>query len=596
MTRYSTTLRLALCCLAGLAAIYAIDSVTRAKRQSGAIVDFRFWIEDTDSIDISFPDGTQRSFVRTEGAWSISSPFSNPADDAQIKQLLDAIAETKCIHRISARESELRELSTSDFGLAPPSATLTIRSHLGDSHSVSFGIPPPAASNEIFAAIAGDSGISIIDSRAFEMLSRPIVDFSDRRLCRANLQDVVRISIERPGREPFRLIRMPDHKVWRISSPSSLAADWGEMAKFFDAVAQARISSFLADGAEPLTEENASFVIRLFNDKDPFPAIIAVGQELRDGSFSAIADGGALVSISADSAKSLDITPNAIRDRRVFASAPTLDVTSISISSASAPNISLGRSPEGDWLVENLANAPANQEIVSRMISEIFSLKAIGFVSAPTNAPAFTVAIATPSSTNLLACSHPFKNGTFSDDFCVTLEDATSAALAAAASLESVRTIATNPALAVSTHLGAFPARDILSISIVRDDGSSQRFDLAPDGSMSIGGDDAATEPISDHAEITARITSMMQFLSSIDALHAVISQERPSPRISVEIEPNDPKSPHLVIRFAAPDETSGIVLATVSDAPNAPLFAFPSSVADFFSHNFRESYHAAVK
>ncbi|MBR0057105.1 MAG: hypothetical protein IJP66_07230, partial [Kiritimatiellae bacterium] len=215
----------------------------------------------------------------------------------------------------------------------------------------------------------------------------------------------------------------------------------------------------------------------------------------------------------------------------------------------------------------------------------------------------------TPSATNVIRCSFPSPppansaetpTGTPDDTATIVVDDSPVAAVAPASALATLRAAAVAPALAISRSLGSFALRDILSIEVRRDDGSSQRFDFAPDGSMAIAGDDAGGEPISDAEEIASRIAAMADFLSAIQADAAAIPPKTdvlpPPPRITVEIEPRDPQAPHLTLMFRATNADAGTVSVTTSQGIDCPEYIFPAKIAEIFSRNFRESYHQPLR
>lgn len=602
MPSVSTTLRLAILAALAAAALFITDLSLRARREAGQARDLPRGLSEAESLEISFSNGVRRVFRRDGPSWRIAEPVIAPAEDSQVQMLLDAIEASSRLHRIPEREIALRGLSMSDFGLDPAQATIAIKGRHGALRTISFGVAPPAATNEIFASIDGEDGVSILDTRIMERLRRPLVDFSDRRLCRVNILDVNRITVERPGEEPMRIRRAPDRDAWRITSPAAIPADWGEMQKFLDAIAQARIGSFLY-GPSAMKESEAAFTVKLYSEKAPFPAMVSIGASLPDGTFRAIADGGT-VTVSAETAAALDVTPDTLRDRRVFASGPTLDVASLTVSAEGVPPLVFEREEEGDWKIASPAEAKADQETVSKIVGELLSLKAESYAPPPTNGLAFAVEIAAQGATNRLDCVFgEAEDGT--QRVAVTFGEAESAAIASASALGTLRTVAATPGLAVSRHLGGYALRDILSIEVSRADGSSQRFDLAPDGSMSIGGDDASTEPISNPEEISARISAMARFLSSIEA-DSVLPEIGPSaeglaalgldpPFLSVAVEPRNPGEGILAIAFSAPTAEQGQdgrVFARIGDS--GAIYIFPARTCEIFARNFRESYHAA--
>ena len=601
MDGFRTTLRLALLAALAALALYITDLRLRDRREAGQARDLPRGLSEAESFDISYSNGVHRTFRHDGPSWRIVHPYSALAENSKVQLLLDAIEASSRLQRIPEREINLRGLSMSDFGLDPAQATIAITGRHGTLRTISFGVAPPASTNEIFASIDGEDGVSILDTRIMECLLRPLEDFSDRRLCRVNILDVNRITVERPDEEPMRIRRAADRDAWRITSPAAIPADWGEMQKFLDAIAQARIDTFLY-GPSAMKLSEAAFTVKLYSEKSPFPAIISVGAPLPDGTVRAISDNGGPVAISAETAAALDVSPATLRDRRVFASGPTLDVASLSISADGVPPLVLEREAEGDWKIASPAEAKADQDTVSKIVDELLSLKAESYSPPPTNGLALAVEIATPGATNRLDCVFS-PSGLPDSKVAVTLDGADSAAMADDSSLDTLRRVAACPGLAASRHIGGYALRDILSIEVARADGSNQRFDLAPDGSMSIGGDDADTEPISNTEEISARISAMARFLASIDA-DSVLPEIGPpaeglsalgleTPFLSVTVEPRNPGEDVVSIAFSAPPaDQDGTVLACTGDS--GAIYVFPATACEIFARNFRESYHAA--
>lgn len=619
MTGISTTLKLAILCAACAGVLWLIDNGSRARREAADTQDIPRRLNDVESVVVTLAGGECRTFRRDGSSWRIESPVSSPADDAQVQSLIDTLEQSRRIDHISPDEMSLRELSLADFGLDSPKSRLDIETARGR-FTITFGIAPPAARDEVFAVIGGEKGVSVIQTKLPEKMERPLEQFSDRRLCRADLRNVVRISVETAGAgQPLRLKKQDGGSGWKIVSPEQLPADWTEMQNFFDTLAQTKINSFVYGGDRRANEEGTRTTIRLFTESDPLPVTLRIGEvNPLEGDAIAIGDSGFTATIDREAAARLRISLNSVRDRRVFATGPTLDVESLSISRNDGGAMDFVRSTEGDWEIAAPFNARAEQGVVAKLIGEMLSLKAEDYVpaSALTNADivagtAAGIVFSAGGATNTLDClffdyavdeEAPDNTGDGPAMVAVVLNGSDVASIAAASLLTTLRTLLASPEAAVSRRIGGYLARDILSITVSRANGSSQRFDFAPDGSMSIGGDDGTTEPISDSSEISARISGMLRFVANIEAESVLPPSGDAGPEdagmsaeptdIAVTVEPRNPQDKPLAIGFG-PDAAGSQGVAARIDGRNA-IFVFPQSVKELFARNFRESYHGA--
>lgn len=615
MPRLSATLKLLFLCAAAATTLFLVERSQRARRISAEAAGPARILDGVESFSVALSNGETRVFHRADGTWRILEPVPAPADDARVMALLDAFGRIERRTHISSREASLRALSAHDFGLDAPAATVEFQFFHAAPLTVAFGARPPAATNEVFASIGGEDGVSVLGTRILDSLGMPLEEFSDRRLCTAPLRDVTRISVERSGREALRLKRAPERDGWRITAPEALPADFGRMKDFLDALGQARISSFLY-GADASAAAEPVATIKLYTDTSPFPSVLSLCGEIQGtGLSAAVSDAGSPVAIPTETARALALTPGSIRDRRVFPSGLALNLHRLTVSTDDGRRLVVDRSEGGDWRVVEPFPAAADQEAVARIVDEILSLEASDYVpsaglvgepaATPPPAERIAVEIAADTATNGIVCAFAAqKEEGAAAEVAVTLDDSDLSAIEPAAALATLRAIAGDHALAYARLIGEYPIREVLSIDVTRANGTSQRFDVAPDGSMSIGGDDGAQEPVSDPEAISALVSGMVRFLARIeadavafpapgaDAREGVPSGVDGETAVTVAIEPRNPQRPTLTLAIAAPDADAGTV--NVRTGADAPVYVFPSSIYEYFARNFRESYHAA--
>ena len=535
MSGVKTTFRLALACAAVFAATRLVERgefrLSPSQNRPMRLVSRR--LEEVDHVVLTDADGLSRKFRLTPDGWAIEAPFSAPASDSAVKQLLDAIEAAPLMEFIDDDEVSLRDLSHSDFGLGTaPHGTIevsgprtAIKIHLG---SLSVD------TNETFVSVEGSGGISVTDPILVRCFERPIEEFTDRRFCRANLRETDTVLVERPGEAPLRIKRTGDRRGWEILSPETRHADWGQMVKFFEALSTARIASVVseADGAAapeaadgPAAGQRAAepaVTIRLYEKNAPLPATVSIlGPTSGDsGLVLAVSDSGLEVTLPERTAKAISIRVGDVRDRKVFASGHTLGVTSVAILGPEGVIVSASRPSGRDWELAAPIAAKANQEKISQLLGEMLSLEADAFIPAAglsegtadgspviSEGPVFT--LGTHSATNRIECRFlPAANGT--TNALVVVDASDFAAVVPTDEIASLLAAAAAPQVLLSTNIAAISAKNLLSVKVEKDGSEPVVIEFAPDGTWSTSGGAAegdATRPAGEFvfADIAAR-------------------------------------------------------------------------------------------
>lgn len=530
MSGVKTTFRLALACAAVFAAIRVVERgefrLSPSRQRPTRLVSHR--LEEIDRVVLTDADGHTRKFQLTPAGWAIEAPFSAPASAAAVMQLIDAIEAAPLKEFIDDDEISLRELSYSDFGLgAATRGTVeasgprtSVKIHIGDSS---------VDTNETFVSVEGTGGVSVTDPIIARCFERPIEEFTDRRLCRADLRETETVLVERPGELPLRIKRTANRRGWEIQSPESRHADWGQMVAFFEALATARIASVVSGtddaGEAPgvaSTPVEPAVTIRLFGKNAPLPTTVSVIGPAPDGDglVLAVSDSGLAVTLPEKTAQAISIRASDVRDRKVFASGHTLGVTSVAILGPEGVVVSANRPSGRDWELAAPIAAKADQEKVSQLLGEMLSLEADAFIPASSfsevaadgtpiaaEGPVFT--LGTHSATNRIECRFlPAPDGT--TNALVVVDAADFAAVVPTAEIASLLAAAAAPQVLLSTNIAAISPKNLLSIKVEKDGGETVAIDFAPDGTWSLSSGAAegdatlpAAEPL--FADIAAR-------------------------------------------------------------------------------------------
>ena len=576
MARTKTTFRLLAACAACGAALWLLDHRqprTLSFRDQGRLVTRR--LDEIDRVVMTDANGARRVFSRGDEGWRIDAPISSPASESAILSLVDAIEGAPLLAFVDDREIALRELGYGDFGLDEPAGSIEVfgpRTSL----KVTLGGREPASTNETFALVDPLAGVCVTDDSLLRLLVRPLEDFADRRLCRANLREVETVEITLRGRQPLRVARTADRRGWRIVSPEATPADWGEMLRFFETLGAARIESFLYSQDAPAGRAaDPELVIRLFAGSVSEPRTITVQSPLqgRGDLFVAVNDSGSRVALTGAVVRALSVDGNAVRDRRVFPSGPTLEVAAFSLAPPSGPSVMLGRTANGDWELVSPVRAAADQERASELVGSLLSLRAAGYIpaaalpdatgegGAPDARPGPVFTMQTATATNHLACTFvPDETGV--TNVAVVVDDADFAALLPAGDMADLLSAAAAPSALVGRRLASYAARDLIALEIARPGQPAFRLDAAPDGSWSTAGGGAAASPAAVEECLSALVARKVVSISSPTPGEDPYGLLRP--RLECVLEPRDPARPRIALAFGNATSSSDGVYAVV--------------------------------
>lgn len=599
MPNLKTSLKLLLACLFAALAILLLERSSPApSTRSGDnahILPRR--LDAINRIVISSRNGSKHIFSLQNDEWIVSSSASSwPASTPAILQLLDAVETAPLSEFIDANEIALRALSLSDFGLDSPSASLEL-SGPTSSIRISFGNPTPST-NELFAAL-DSRGVCVTSPDLFHLLSSPLENFVDRHLFRTNLREVDTILIEQPNHRPLRIKRSANRRSWQMVSPENSQADWSAMLRFFENLSSARISSF-PNRHSPLRDSPPLLSLKLFSKRTPFPTTLSVLFPLpgTNNLFLASDESGSQFIINNETLNALTLSPNDIRDRRVFLSGPTLDVKRFSLS---LPNVSspfvLDRSSGHDWSLISPLSTPAIQESASQIVGEILALEALAYIPvsrlSDSSLPGPSVTITTQNATNSIACSF-LLDAAGNTNLAIVVNHADFAAFVPSSALPSLLNASKSPLSLLSTNVFSFPVSSVSSLSISAGNRSPDSFAFSQNASWSLLSLTNSPPSLPPNSNTLHDITESLASLNARAIASLSPPQNDPfflsNPRLKISVSfspaPNSPPSipPPLTISFGAttPDGEAVYAITNTSDL----VFEIPIALFDILAQN----------
>lgn len=543
MKGMKTTIRLALALVAVLAVLRIQEHVRLSRSERNIRIGARLsqaQLNFADELRIS-RNGTEFVFNRKDDTWKITAPVAANASSMAVMQFLDTIEKAKIIDFIPENEIATRELSDSDFGFSETSTSIRV-SGVRPPLSFSVGYATPSKDGT-FIKLGSSKGIVITDAAIAKLKEIPLEDFSDRRLCSANLRDVDIVVIESQNQVPLRLKRDRANGRWLIEQPDRSLADWKSMVKFFDAIGAARIESFYYGPVDENanTEEAPVLSIKLYPASSPFPATISVASRVpgTDDAFMASTDSGARAIVTGAVVRAMSITDNDIRDRKVFVSAPVLEVASLTIDGQDSRPISLKRDATDGWLLVSQTNSiPANPMVVSAMIGEMLGLEATGYVDAPglrekdialprnvSTGP--SISMATPTTTNKLECFFSESSPGITNALIV-VDDADFAAVVPLSALANTLAAANGPEAIASRLVADINPLDMSLVAIVRKGLPAQILTQTEPGIWKFGSDTVDSPELK--GEALSVLTNRLSHIEARAVASVFANADHPAP------------------------------------------------------------------
>jgi len=195
------------------------------------------------TLTIERPDTTMR-FSLTEGEWRMTAPASDIADAVSVNTLVRTVLGAEIERRVETTD-DLRE-----FGLAQPSAVVTIGARSGDQIVLSIG-DFSLTSTHCYAQRGGSGPVILVPAGVKRYAERSVFDFRDKRVARVEVDSVAAYTLQSPrGRLEWR---RPAGGVWyTIAAGDTILGDPGEVEAVLREIHALRAGEILPESAELL--------------------------------------------------------------------------------------------------------------------------------------------------------------------------------------------------------------------------------------------------------------------------------------------------------------------------------------------------------
>lgn len=569
MPRMKTTIRLLIAFFIAAVCLYFVErhSNSQSMRRHNSSKLYPRHFDEVNRVILTPNGKPKQEFRRGIDGWEIVSPVSSPASESAIQKMIDAFESAPLYDFITQEEVELRKLKDSHFGLESPIGTFEI---YGPRTSSIIKIGSATIStNEVFARMDNESEVLVTTSQLTEFFKKPLEDFADRRLFKANVKASEVLLIEQLGMPSLRIQRTNDKLGWQITSPSEGAADWTEMDKYFDLLHSARINSFVYAGNNKQGSGEPLLTLKLYSSNSPFPATITIDGQHPDepDTYLAHSDSGTEVTIDGRLVRAIAITDNDIRDKRIFPSGPTLNVSFFSITPATGSAISLNKNLNTDWTLLSPIRAFADQEQSSSLVNGLLNATANNYIpieglkkySSALQGPVIT--IRTASTTNRLACTLICNNAA-QTNAAIVVDNAKFAAILPISRLNDIFSAINDPRLLVGKKLAQISTNELRTISISKQGLPVENYIRLENMPWELG-EDMATNIVINASAMSSFIATLADL--DADEISAIIHSgediekyKLSSPRLEIKLDYQDETVPSTILAFGATTPDGG--------------------------------------
>ncbi len=494
MLRKKTTIRLTITFITALLLYWFTDNIERYFPPSpkDATKLLSHPMENVNKIVISSDNGKKFIFERIAEDWKITAPISASASREAMMQIIDTVETSTNIKYIEPHELKLRELKFADFGLGHPAGQIEFYGP-GLSLQLKIGDYTPAT-NGVYVLLNSRDGVNVSSLRLRKLTEMPLEHFSDRNLTSVNPREVNIVEIERPGLPIVRLERKSKNAAWKTISPEPGVADFSAVKTFFETIQSAKIASFASEGSIGNARENPLLTIKLYTSADTFPRKITVLQKIAspENAYLCINENNNTVLVREELIDKIALTADNVRDKRVFISGPTLNVTELTLAQTNHPTMHLSRARTSTWLLREPLALEANQQNVAELLEKILTLHAEGHIQTlrlqkiislqQENAlPGPTITITTPDATNILHSTYLVDRNSKTNAF-VSIQGSDISSAIPTEKLDQLKAAATSPHTYISLDPPMADPTDIHSLIFVKPDKTQKQYYRGLDG------------------------------------------------------------------------------------------------------------------
>ena len=326
-----------------------------------------------------------------DGVWRLETPVEARADAAGVELVLATVAGARVFDRVTSRQWEARGLSESDFGFAPPRASVVLERAGTRPVLVEFGADTPDGEG-VFARVDGTDAFYAVERAALEALPVSADALRDRILFVPPGRTPVSVSVRDRARGEIRLEAGPGG-TWELVVPYRCAAAPSAVEPLLRSLGHSVVERFVpareaVDAGLAPDETDLFLSLRL--EGEPRDRDFAFGKPdpaAPSGVYVVSLADGSCATVDRAVPDALRMPLDVLREHRILPFGRD-ELRSISFESA-AGVFELAREdgPGSRWTISRPSPQPADQEAAEAFLDALFAMRDVGAEPVPADAP-----------------------------------------------------------------------------------------------------------------------------------------------------------------------------------------------------------------
>jgi hypothetical protein len=320
----------------------------------------------------------QAECVLRSGRWYVSRPVETRANDARIRQVVDALHRLRRRETIPPHVQKERRLTAASFGLDRPRCRCALGYERGED-TVVLGMDAPFG-NLVYVRV-NDGGDVIAATRELEgALPGSLDELRDRAVFPAAVRKASRLEIKHAG--GFVQLAQAGG-VWRIRQPYDAPAARDRVTRLLETLAALQMDAHGGDlpAADPvaygLGPDEAALLVSVWVEGQAEPLTLSVGKARQDNPalvYARVSDVAAVGAISNAVIALLTAKADTLRDRRLCQADPAL-MAAITVEDG-VRKVTLERAGAAGWMLTEPVRSRADALAVGTLLRNLCAFQA----------------------------------------------------------------------------------------------------------------------------------------------------------------------------------------------------------------------------
>jgi hypothetical protein len=339
------------------------------------------YVVDLDRNDVTRVEITNESdntvLNKTAAGWQIIAPVNDRADVRVVDSLLDNIQFLRRDDTISnLGKGEKKQKRLKDFGLLKPHLKLVWQTKNRRS-TIEFGADT-AVEGTCYVRTEGSDVVFVTGNELKNLVSKRSNAFRDHQITPFLTAQIDRVIVHQAAGD-IELVRQQNG--WQIVRPIKARADDDIVNAALEKINATPILDFVESETVPNTDtENSGRSISLFSGDEKVEIFCGSPVPNQPNKiYLRVSSRPSLLLVTDSFAQTINIKPNQLRDRRIARLNSDI-IDRIRIDQTGVASVLLARH-EAHWEIVSEQNAPANAEIVNRLIATLNGSDVQEFIS-----------------------------------------------------------------------------------------------------------------------------------------------------------------------------------------------------------------------